>query len=69
MKRNTAFEAELNYTPSPKDLVPNVEGKTIRFIPNTVLSIGKIERSLKKVLNNANLKEKTDYIISTKESI
>jgi hypothetical protein len=66
---NTAFEAELNYTPSPKDLVPNVEGKTIRFIPNTVLSIGKIERSLKKVLNNANLKEKTDYTISTKEAI
>ena len=66
---NIAFEAELNYTPSPKDLVPNVEGKTIRFIPNTVLSIGKIERSLKKVLNNANLKEKTDYTISTKEAI
>ena len=66
---NTAFEAELNYTPSPKDLVPNVEGKTIRFIPNTVLSIGKIERSLKKVLNNADLEEKTDYIISTKEAI
>ena len=66
---NTSFEAELNYTPSPKDLVPNVEGKNIRFIPNTVLSIGKIERGLKKVLNNAKLKEKTDYIISTKASI
>jgi hypothetical protein len=66
---NTAFEAELNYTPSPKDLVPNVEGKNIRFIPNTVLPIGKIERGLKKVLNNAELKEKTDYIISTKASI
>ena len=61
---NTAFESELNYTPKPNDLTPNKEKNFIRFIPNDVITYGKIERSLEKILTSAGLKKEKDYTIT-----
>ena len=61
---NTAFEAELNYTPKPTDLSLNKEKNFIRFVPNDVITYGKIERSLEKILTSAGLKKEKDYTIT-----
>ena len=61
---NTTLETELNYTPKPTDLSPNKEKNYIRFIPNDVVTYGKIERSLEKILTSAGLKKEKDYTIT-----
>ena len=65
---NTEFEKELDYIPSPKDLVPIKDKGFIRFIPNDIITFSKIEKGLEKVLTNAGKKKGEDYTIISKPS-